>query len=278
MNMLMGKLRLKKIVGFFGLLLWLASCSSATKDPLLRKQESPTTAVDEGVPPPPPPPPHETSKKSPPPDIFEDGMEPPFDNGDQMQSEDDEFFARGRFFGFSLLAGTSQMTGTLSSLYYSPGFNSFEMQMYIFLDLNWAFEVAAGTSRHYFAIYSTKDIAGNLGRVDIRLRKYQAKLKYFWDLSFPKDWQVYALAGLASFERQTSFPDLDRRVHDSAPAFGAGFGLDIPVVGKDVYFRTEGIFWNVTFPDEFSSDLADAGFDNLAGDNWTLMGGLVLNW
>lgn len=239
-----------------------------------------TTAEANGVPPPPPPPPTGASgqgsaKNTP--HIYEQWEEDDW-NEEQMRKEDMDFFKSGRYFGFGLLAGTTQMTGTLASLYYSGWFNSYDFSMYVFVDKQWAFELGVGVSKHFFAIYSSDRIS-NIGRVDVRLRKYQAKIKYFFELPKAPVHPYLTVAG-ASFERQYSFADLsgNPRVTDSAPAIGGGAGIDIPIMAKSVYIRLDGLFYSVQFPDELSGDLADAGFPDLAGDAFTLHGGVLLNW
>jgi hypothetical protein len=170
------------------------------------------------------------------------------------------------------------MTGTLATLYYSGWFNSYDVQAFVFLNLNWAVELAVGVSKHYFAIYSS-DVISNIGRVDIRLRRYQGKVKYFFPIEKLKMSAPFVSLGIANFERQYTFADLEnKRIIDSSPGVGIGGGIDIPLLGRGVWLRLESIFYSVQFPDELSGDLTDAGFPNLAGDTLFIHSGIVFSW
>jgi hypothetical protein len=196
------------------------------------------------------------------------------------EEEDINFFRNGRLMTLGFMAGDRGWTDVLSQIYGSGG--AFGIFMAYFFDLRFAMQFGYLTSDHVLSINGTgfSPISGDVNISDISFN-----LKYYFNTQNVTrglaDLNPYIIGGVSEIYRTITVSGNDNYAKDSAFAFNAGAGIEIPMMRNKMFFGIQAMFQYIAFQDK-GSDIYDSGDNDTGvkpnGNSYTVLGILGVNF
>ncbi len=164
------------------------------------------------------------------------------------EEEDVNFFRNGRLFTLGFSGGYRGWTQNLSTVYGSGP--AFGLYLSYFFDLRFALQFGYLTGDYPINVTGpTETIKGNVGISDISFN-----LKYYLNTQNVTrglaDLNPYVIGGFSQVYRTVTVPGNDNFSKDSAFAFNAGMGIEIPMLRNKMYFGAQGTFQYLGFADK----------------------------
>ena len=195
------------------------------------------------------------------------------------EEEDINFFRNGRLVTMGFILGYRGFTGTLGEIY--SGSPSFGLFLSYFFDLRFALQFGFLSSDHTMVVAGNfPTVQGNVGITDISFN-----LKYYFNTQNVTrglaDMNPYIITGFSQIYRTITVSGNDDFGKDSAFAFNAGGGIEIPMMRNKMYFGAQGAFQLINFADESKIILdendAKTGVSPV-GDAFTVMSVIGVNF
>lgn len=196
------------------------------------------------------------------------------------EEEDVNFFRNGRLLTLGFIGGARFYTQTLSQIYSTN--MAFGLFLSYFFDLRFALQFGFLTSDHLLNVVGSgfKPIRGSVNLSDI-----SANLKYYFNTQNVTrglaDLNPFLLAGFSQIYRTTTVSGSDNFAKDSAFAFNAGAGIEVPMMRNKLYFGLQAMFQYAMFTDEakiiFDEDDTPTNITP-NGDTFTVLGVLGVNF
>lgn len=209
----------------------------------------------------------------------------PFIDYNEFEIADEEeadinFFRHGRFLTAGFLIGPRMFTEGMTDVYEKD--IAYGLYLSYFFDLRFALQFGYITSSHKI------DITGGGMRVtgDAKLNGVSLDLKYYMNTqNVTKGLAAlnpYFIGGFTSFSRQSTVDGQPEFGKDSAMAFDAGLGIELPMMRNKMYFGAQAMYQLVNFPDENSEIKFNGGAISTGkypnGDIITVMAILGINF
>lgn len=217
----------------------------------------------------------------------DDAYDPFADYSEFEQSMDEEedvnFFRNGRLLTLGFIGGYRGFTQNLGN-YYS-GNAGFGLFLAYFFDLNFALQLGYFTSDHTLVI--PENSPANAVQGTVSLSEISFLLKYYMNTQNVTRGLAalspYLVGGFSQIYRTTVVSGDDAFAKDSAFAFNAGAGIEIPMMRNKMYFGVQGLYQVISFADESKIVLDGSGADTptgavLSGDGFLVQGILGINF
>lgn len=215
----------------------------------------------------------------------DDAYDPFADYSEFEQSMDEEedvnFFRNGRLLTLGFIGGYRGFTQNLGN-YYS-GNAGFGLFLAYFFDLNFALQLGYFTSDHTLVI--PENSPANAVQGTVSLSEISFLLKYYMNTQNVTrglaSLSPYLVGGFSQIYRTTVVSGDDAFAKDSAFAFDAGAGIEIPMMRNKMYFGVQGLYQVISFADESKivlDDLDNATGAVLSGDGFLIQGILGINF
>jgi hypothetical protein len=197
------------------------------------------------------------------------------------EEEDINFFRNGRLLTMGFLLGYRGWTQNLGAIY--GGSPTFGLFISYFFDLRFALQMGYLTSDHPLNIPARNGADAVQGTVSITDLSFT--LKYYFNTQNVTrglaDLNPYVITGFSQIYRTATVSGNDKFAKDSAFAFDAGAGLEIPMMRNKMYFGGQVMFQVVNFADE-GKVIHDANDQSTGvtgnGDAWNILGVLGVNF
>jgi hypothetical protein len=197
------------------------------------------------------------------------------------EEEDINFFRNGRLLTMGFLLGYRGFTQNLGAIY--AGSPTFGLFMSYFFDLRFALQLGYMTSDHTLAIPARNGADPVQGTVSITDLSFA--LKYYFNTQNVTrglaDLNPFVIAGFSQIYRTATVSGNDKFAKDSAFAFDAGAGLEIPMMSNKMYFGGQLMYQLINFSDE-GKVIQDANDHSTgitgSGDAWNILGILGVNF
>lgn len=209
----------------------------------------------------------------------------PFIDYNEFQGADEEeadinFFRHGRFLTMGFLLGQRNFTEGMGDLFKSNV--AYGLYLSYFFDLRFALQFGYIGGSHKVSIPTTgASVTG-----DTKLNGLSVDLKYYFNTqNVTKGLALlnpYFIGGFSYLSRETVIDGQPEFGKDSAMAFDAGAGIEIPMLRNKMYFGAQAMYQLVNFRDENSQIKLDRGAIETGkyanGDIITIMGILGVNF
>ncbi len=194
---------------------------------------------------------------------------------EQVEEEEvTRFLQYGRFFGVSLGAGLSGVTGNRGSVY-QGGFPSPELKLHYWFDFDFALEIGVAVSSHYFQTQVN-------GQTDVTLLRVGADLKYYipvYNLAAPITFaNPYLTFGFGSFTKNDRFQAQEAVDAESSFGLTLGGGLEFVLSPRRSSFYISAKAHVVNFDDTFTTIYQPEGLQDLTGTFYSFAAGVLFTW
>lgn len=206
--------------------------------------------------------------------------------------EDERYYRYGRFFSFELSFGMTSFDGNRGAAYENEP-PTYGIGLHYFLNFNTSFGIGFASSKHHF--YIDQPVAGfnpdPLGFVSVNMLRFWLALRHYLDTSDLGTAITYSnpyIVGRMEYWYVTNkYLDQDANVvpPDSGGGFGfgAGFGLEFPIVLKEYYLGFEFLMHFINYHDKFTQryrpiDGSTYGFEDLAGNGFSMIVSFTQGW
>jgi len=193
-------------------------------------------------------------------------------NEDEDETQIQQFFQYGRFFGFSLGTGFYGVTGN-RGLLWEGGFPMTNLKVHYWFDFELGLDLGFHTSPHSY------ESGGSIFNVSVI--SFNVNLKYYFntkDVTAPITFaSPYLILGGGGYFKSEASENSETVDSDSNFGINAGFALEFPIVYKKSYFTLEGKVHFVTFADTFVSDFQPT-IPDLTGMFYSLSANVMFTW
>jgi hypothetical protein len=228
-------------------------------------------------------------------DIFSDFNE---DLESSKVMEDERFYRYGRFFSVNVGLGITSFTGN-RGLAYTDGRPTYSFAIVYFFNFKSAFTLGMQYSKQTMVVDTLTETYSDSrpGAVVTALLRPFFGYRYYVDTTNLGTAITYAnpyITGRMEFWYQTNEfiddPTIERQ-KGGGLGVGIGFGLEFPLEIKESYMGVEALYHQVNFFDKDVSDYQQItnddgsaaddspyGYDNLAGNVWSVVISYNLTW
>ncbi len=203
-------------------------------------------------------------------------------------TEDERYYAYGRFFSFQIGAGLTSFSGNRGIAYENDP-PTFGLGMQYFMDFNSSFGLGVEYSRHHFLIdQPVNSYSSPLGNVEVNMLRTHFYYRYYFDTSNLGTAITYSnpyfTSRLEYWYTTNKFTDQSLMPNEKGGGlgFGLGGGLEFPIVLRETYLNIEFLYHTVNFFDKFTQKYApkqsNYGYEDLSGDAYSTIVYFVLGW
>ncbi len=184
----------------------------------------------------------------------DDAYDPFIDYNEYDNSGDEEadinFFENGRLLTAALLVGGRTFTNGFKQMYSDSvaygGYLSY------FFDLRFALQISYTTSSHSIVVSG----GGQTAKGNVTFNEIGLDLKYYFNMDDVKkglaNFNPYVIAGFSPITRTSTVSGESEFTTQSAVAFDAGAGFEIPILRREMFIGGQAMYQMVNFPDQYS--------------------------
>lgn len=205
-------------------------------------------------------------------------------------TEDERYYAYGRFFSFNIGLGLTNFTGNRGIAYENDP-PSYGIGLHYFMDFHSAFGIGVEYSKHHFFIEQPVHAYNPdpPGLIEVGMLRTFFSYRYYVDTANLGTAITYSNPYLTSrleywyttnkFVDQTDLPNKS----GGGLGFGLGGGLEFPIAFRESYINIEFLYHTVNYFDKYTQDYrpvtgSNYGYDDLTGDAYSTMIYFVLGW
>lgn len=205
-------------------------------------------------------------------------------------TEDERYYAYGRFFSFNIGLGLTTFTGNRGIAYENDP-PTYGINLQYFMDFHNSFGLGVEYSKHHFFIDQPTNAYQKdpPGLIEVGMLRTFFSYRYYIDTANLGTAITYSNPYLTTrmeyWHTTNKFVDQSNLANDTGGGLGWGLGggLEFPIVYKESYIGFEFLYHSVAFHDKYTQDyrpITDGGFgyDDLTGDAYSTMVFYVLSW
>jgi len=222
-------------------------------------------------------------------DIFTDFNE---ELGASKITEDERYYAYGRFFSFNLGLGLTTFNGNRGIAYENDP-PTYGISLHYFMDFNSAFGLGLEYSKHHFFIDEPVHAyyPDPPGLIEVGMLRTFFSYRYYIDtanlgtaVTYSNPYMTSRLEYWYTTNRFIDQSNIENKTGGGL-GFGLGGGLEFPIALKESYINIEFLYHTVSFFDKYTQDYrphekskTGFGYDDLTGDAFSTMVYYVLGW
>lgn len=207
-------------------------------------------------------------------------------------TEDERYYAYGRFFSFNIGLGLTTFNGNRGVVYENDP-PTYGVALHYFMDFHSAFGLGLEYSKHHFFIEQPVHAYNPdpPGLIEVSMLRTFFSYRYYIDTANLGTAITYSNPYLTSrleyWYTTNKFIDQSELPNKSGGGlgFGLGGGLEFPIAFRESYINIEFLYHTVNYFDKYTQDYRPTstnpngfGYDDLTGDAFSTMVYYVLGW